>query len=204
YSINADVTDNQGETRTKTTTANVGFHNLELSLNAPDKINTKDKLTIDVNSTNLNGAFLQTDITLKVFKKPNPEKIQFQRQTPVPENQTISKENFEKLFPYEPYESQKEEISEELIYTTTFNTKDKKSIVLEQIRNWESGNYRIEISSEDVLSKKVITREKLFSLTNDTYKHSVDKKILTYEILNQNHKQDGFVRYKLSTATNLL
>lgn len=204
YSINAIVTDNQGETRSNTTTAKVGFHNLELFLNAPNKVNSKEKLIVDVNSTNLNGAFVELDVELKIFRKENPEKIQLRRIFPTPENQAVSEDEFYKLFPYEPYNNEKREPKEILVYTEKFSTKDKKQIGLNNIKNWISGNYRIEIASTDDLTKEEIQSEKYFNVTNDSDMYAVDKEVLNYELLNKTYQDDGFLRYKISTATNLL
>lgn len=58
YKIEATVTDINGETHSAETTVKVGYHDLILNAQIPNKIETKNKNEIILNSTNLNGEFL--------------------------------------------------------------------------------------------------------------------------------------------------
>src|SRR5690606_28896653 len=127
YTVYADVTDTQGETQEANHPVKLGYHNLELDLNVPEEIDAKDNLEITVNSTNLNGKFIATDLKLEIYKSSVTKNLQLARQFNSPEGPLISQEEFEVLFAYEPY-TEGELTDEEVIQSEAFNTKEKTTL----------------------------------------------------------------------------
>lgn len=199
YTVYATVIDTQGETQEANYPVKLGHHNLELDLNVPEEINAKDNLEITVNSTNLNGKFIATDLKLEIYKSAVPKKLQLARKFNIPESPIITQEEFEVLFPYEPY-TERELTEEELIYSEAFNTKEKTTISLKTLKDWKSGDYTVRISATDTYSEKEITQEGTFTLTNLSDNLPPSGKVFQYVKVNHDFKKDGYVRYKLSKA----
>ena len=69
YEVTADITDINGETRSTTTTVNIGYHAMTLKIVAPDLIDkSKKEIDISLMSLNLNGEEVPAKGTLKVYK----------------------------------------------------------------------------------------------------------------------------------------
>lgn len=194
YKIDVDVVDTQGETQAAAHSVKFGYHNLELDLNVPEEINAKDSLEIIVNSTNLNGKFIDTKLKLEIYKNAVPKRLQLPRKFSIPESPSIPKEDFEVLFPYEPY-AKPEYDDEKLVYSESFNTKEKIKIYLSELNDWKSGDYTVIISAIDNYSNKEITRTEEFNLINPSV--PANNKVFEYVQVND-FKKEGYVRYKLS------
>ncbi|MFA7445243.1 MAG: alpha-2-macroglobulin family protein, partial [Flavobacteriaceae bacterium] len=199
YTVYADVTDTQGETQEANHSIKLGYHNLELDLNVPEEIKAEGSLQITAISTNLNGKFIATDLKLEIYKSAVPKKLQLARKFSIPESPSIAKEDFEALFPYEPY-AEPELTEEELVYSETFNTNEKTTISLNKLKNWKSGDYTVKISATDAYSEKEITQEGTFTLTNLSDNLPPGGKVFQYVKVNNDFKKDGYIRYKLSKA----
>ncbi len=199
YKIEATVTDINGETHSAETTVKVGYHDLILNAQIPNKIETKNKNEIILNSTNLNGEFLAAKGEIKLyFVSPFSTKFK-NRVLDEPEVQTISAQELEKLFPYEILkEDTLSKSNKTLLFSKNIDTQKDKKIVLDFISNYKSGNYKIVFSAKDSFDNPIETT------TNFSLKQSKDKfdpsKLFTAEQLNNDPKKDGFVLVKLSSV----
>lgn len=199
YEIEASVTDINGETHTAETTIKIGYHDLMLNAQIPNRIDTKDKNEIKLSSTNLNGEFLAAKGEVKLyFVSPFSNKFKpaiFNKA----ELEIISKEDFEKLFPYETSEnSSYKEHSETLLFSKKIDTEKDKKIVLDFISNYKSGNYKIVFSAKDTFNNPIETT------SNFSIKQSKDKydpsKLFTVEQVNTDPKKDGYALIKIASV----
>jgi len=199
YEIEASVTDINGETHTAETTIKIGYHDLMLNAQIPNRIDTKDKNEIKLSSTNLNGEFLAAKGEVKLyFVSPFSNKFKpaiFNKA----ELEIISKEDFEKLFPYEMSEnSSYKEHSETLLFSKKIDTEKDKKIVLDFISNYKSGNYKIVFSAKDTFNNPIETT------SNFSIKQSKDKydpsKLFTVEQVNTDPKKDGYALIKIASV----
>ena len=198
YRITADVTDINGETHTSETTVKVGYHDLIINANIPDRIETKNKNEITLTSTNLNGEFLATKGEVKLYFV-SPFRNKFKEQIwPKPEIETISASDFQRLFPYEIREIKTEKASEILLFSKKIDTEKDKKIALDFSSNYKSGNYKIVFSTKDTFNNPIE------SISTFEIKQSKDKfnpaKLFTAEQINDDPKKDGFVEVKLSSV----
>ncbi|MHC0447212.1 alpha-2-macroglobulin family protein [Flavobacterium sp. 3-218] len=199
YRINANVTDINGETHSSETIIKVGYHDLILNATVPNSINTKNKNKITLTSTNLNGEFVATKGEIKLyfmnafknkFKNPIFEK---------PEIETISASEFERLFPYEQRQNEfAEKTDDVLVFSKKIDTEKEKTLALDFISNYKSGNYKIVFSSKDSYNNP-IEAVSVFQI-----KQSKDKfdpgKLFTATQLNADPKKDGFIEVQLSSV----
>lgn len=198
YTVEATVVDSNGETRSNETIVKVGYHSLVLKALVPYKIQTKNKNSIYLNSTNLNEEFVAIKGDVKIYFLGGIQNKFKARVWNKPEIESISNEEFEKLFPYEINEKPLtgKEIGT-LVYSQKVNTLTDKALPLNFISKYKSGQYRLVFSTVDILNTRVETSS-VFQLTqsNNT---AISNQWLTVEQINADPKKDGFVELKLSS-----
>lgn len=199
YYISASVTDSNGETHQTQTNVRIGYHSLTLKATIPYRIETKNKNEIQFNSTNLNGEFLASKGEIKIYYV-SPFSTKFKsRVFPQPEIETISKEDFERYFPYE-YNNQPNAVkpTEILVFSKKIDTEKDKKLVLDFISNYKSGNYKVIFSAKDAFENPIET------ISNFQLIQSKDKidssKLFVAEQINTDAKKDGFVLVKLTSV----
>ncbi|MBG6187972.1 MG2 domain-containing protein [Flavobacterium sp. CAN_S2] len=199
YYISASVTDSNGETHQTQTNVRIGYHSLMLTATIPNRIETKNKNEIQFNSTNLNGEFLAVKGEIKLYYvSPFSNKFK-SRVFPQPEIETISKEDFERYFPYE-YNNQPNAVkpTEILVFSKKIDTEKDKKLALDFISNYKSGNYKVVFSAKDAFENPIET------ISNFQLVQSKDKidssKLFVAEQINTDAKKDGFVLVKLTSV----
>lgn len=199
YQISASVTDSNGETHEANANIKVGYHALELKATIPPKIETKDKNEILLNSTNLNGQFTATKGEIKLYfinefgNKFKPRAWNY------PEIESISNEDFNRLF---PYEINQKPITEKdkgaLVYTKAVNTDKDKIIPLDFIADYKSGNYKVVFTAKDKFDNPIETIKNFEIIqSKDPLNPS---QLITLKQLNNDPKKDGFVLVELKSA----
>ena len=197
YIVKSSVTDINGETHEAQTTVKVGYHDLMLNLTAPNRIETKDKNEIEISTTNLNGEFLATKGEIKIyFVAPFSSKFKA-RIFPRPEIETISDQEFEKLFPYENNQNPLTKKTETLVYSKNIDSSKDKKLALDFISNYKSGNYKIVFCAKDTFNNAIeTTKELLIFQSNDKLNPA---KLITVNQINDDAKKDGFILVKLTS-----
>ncbi|RZJ53617.1 MAG: alpha-2-macroglobulin, partial [Flavobacterium sp.] len=197
YEIEASLTDINGETHETKTTVKVGYHDLVLTAKIPAKIATKDKKSITLNSTNLNGEFLAAKGDLNIYYiRPFLDKFK-PRPWQKPEIQGVSDSDFEKLFPFE--NNEKENTAKEtLVFSKKIDTEKDKKIALDFISEYKSGSYKIVFSAKDSFNNLIETTEN-FELTQskDKFNHG---KLFTATQINEDVRKDGFALIKITSV----
>ncbi|MGB0895905.1 MAG: alpha-2-macroglobulin family protein [Flavobacteriaceae bacterium] len=202
YEITADVTDINGETRSNTTTVNVGYHSMTLAINTLEQWDSNADHSISISTTNLNHEVVPAEITVQIYKLKAPTHILRQRKWQAPDLPILSKEEFQKLFPYEAYSKEDDMKNWEkghLVFEDTLNTTNNTVLEFNQL-DWASGNYVIIAKGKDEFNID-IEQEKYITLKNSNDTYLADKQLFNYDVLNRNTaRADGFVKLKLSTA----
>lgn len=198
YRITADVTDINGETHSSTNTINIGYHTVDLKINVPKEINTKDKNTLEISSKNLNDQFVAVKGEINLYYiKEFPNKIK-PRTWPIPEIESITKPEFEKLFPFE--NNEKPITGQEtgtLVYSRKIDTEKDKNIALDFISNYKSGFYKVVVTAKDE-NNFPVESEAIIGI-NQSDERLNSNKLFTVEQLNENPKKDGFVLFHISS-----
>ncbi|MCQ2250995.1 MAG: MG2 domain-containing protein, partial [Bacteroidales bacterium] len=156
YTIQASVTDANGETRSTSTIVSAGYRSLFLGISAPSGFNIMDRTNLSevrVSSTNINGQKLPAEVTVKVSRLLMPRKIYIPKRWESCENPIVSREDWERELPYTEYSKEDQGLSllkpEKLLKTYTVNTADNSTIDLSFIKQEKSGSYLIELSATD-------------------------------------------------------
>lgn len=198
YHIKATVTDINGETHSANTIVKVGYHDLILSATIPEQIETKNKNEILLSSTNLNGAFLATKGEIKIYYiRPLINKFKA-RIWSKPEIESITDEEFERLFPYENNtKTIADSLIEKLIFSKKIDTSTDKKLVLDFISKYKSGEYKVVFWAKDIFDNKIETKSK-FRLIQNNDKYNLSR-LFTATQVNANPKKDGFILVKLAS-----
>ena len=159
YEVTADVTDINGETRSATTTINVGYHALTANISIANLIDkTKKNNALEIDTKNLNGEFVPAKGTVKIYKLNAPKRVLRPRPWSAPDYQEFPQEVFNKRFPHDAYNNEhdaKHWKKGALVFISSFNTKTTKKLNLGKIKKWESGAYIIILESKDTFGQLV-------------------------------------------------
>jgi len=197
YIVKAAVTDINGETHQAETNLKAGFHSLILTVSVPDKMSTKDRKQITLNSTNLNNEFLGVAGEIRIYFL-GPLVSGFKTADWVqPDLFSISSEDFSRLFPYEKDPGYDKKTTEQLLYSKKINTETAKTIPLDFISKYQSGQYKIVFTAKDE-SGISIENESNFELAQSADQYSTSE-LFTVEQLNENPKKDGFISLKIKS-----
>jgi TonB-dependent SusC/RagA subfamily outer membrane receptor len=181
YKIHVDVTDINGETHSAETIVRVAYHILEVEIimaNVIDKVTVGN--TVTIHTKNLNGEFVATKGKLEIYKLESPSNFLKKRLWKVPDYPGFSKDKFKTLFPYDTYQNENDEklwAKGEIVYAKSIDTQNNKEILLEDIKNWQSGKYVISFNSTDKLGQK-IEKEKRFRVLNSSENDIAKDKLL--------------------------
>ncbi|MDD7886410.1 alpha-2-macroglobulin [Flavivirga sp. 57AJ16] len=207
YEVTADVTDLNGETRSATTTINVGYHALTANMSIANLIDkTKKNNVLEIDTRNLNGAFVPAKGTVKIYKLNAPKSVLRQRPWEAPDYQEFSQEVFNKWFPHDAYKDEHLTSNWEkgaLVFIASFNTETTKKLNLGKIKKWESGAYIIILESKDKFGQLVKDEIKT-TLHSPKDKTVADKKLFFITTNKSSYKTGETVLITLGSAASNL
>jgi len=151
FTINADVTDINGETRTKETTLTVGYKALTITISSPATIEADSLKNILVTTKNLSGEAAPAEVSLKVYALQTPERLIRQRLWQRPDMYVLDKETYLQYFPEDDYADEtnyKTWAIKNTVVTATLNTANNTSFPLGASK-LKSGYYKIIATAKD-------------------------------------------------------
>ena len=183
FTIEATVTDTNGETRTASKSIFVDQEMLKITLITNNEFIIEDKNTIKINTTTLNKYPIDAKGTLK-FYEIKKKKYLKNRLFSVPEIQGFTREEFERLFPYEAYDKSDYETKNVLVKTISFDTKINNEIVLDFLKNYKNTSFKVIAEAHDV-KNNLITNEKIFTVKSRNEPLSKEKLFTIKDISKQ-------------------
>ncbi len=158
YTITADITDATGETRFTSETVSVGYSAMNLSLSVSDKIDVNSKQNYIVSTTNLNGQKVGAKGKVTITELIEPNRIYRPSLWEKPDIQQIKPIDYATLFPYDEYDNELD-VSKfkkgAQILMREFNTANKDSIQLSELKSTKTGRYMIETTAIDTFGTEV-------------------------------------------------
>ncbi|MES2774643.1 MAG: alpha-2-macroglobulin family protein [Bacteroidota bacterium] len=108
YTIEADVTDINGETRSGNTFVTVAYKALQLSISIPGgTVLPVDSLkNISIRTQNMSGEFEATKADIKIYPLQDVDRLLRKRYWSVPDTFVMSQSEFARIFPYDPYKTE--------------------------------------------------------------------------------------------------
>ncbi len=157
YTVYADITDINGETRSAAQTLAVGYKGLMVQSSIPPSLAADSLKKLTIHTQNMNGEFETATIAVSITKLDNEKRLIRNRYWERPDQFLFSKGEYLKLFPYDEYDNELE--PESWAKTgNTFTHKDSSQKTgqwqLPQ-RKWEKGHYIIEITATNEKGEEV-------------------------------------------------
>lgn len=168
FNLSVDVTDINGETRTARKTVYVERVLLNLNMKLNNKFTKESTNSITIKVTNKNDYPVYSKGKIHIYKKSKSKKL-LKRKYNSPKTQTITEEDFYRLFPHEPYidyQLDDRENEKKLVKTIDFDTEKSENVELESMKNWEIGDYEIETEIKDE-NNNLISGKNTFELKSE-------------------------------------
>ncbi|HRO42246.1 MAG TPA: alpha-2-macroglobulin family protein [Flavipsychrobacter sp.] len=162
YTVSADVTDINGETRSSNSMVSVGYTSLQLAINIPDKARPEDLDSISITSVNLNDQFVATDLQVKISKLKQPLTVLRKRLWQTPDQFIMDSLSFKSYFPNDVYRDEDNHLKWNIERTTLERSikTTKEGLVIVPSKTWnENGWYVIEVTATDKSGKKLTEKK---------------------------------------------
>ncbi len=173
YTIYADVTDINGETRSSQTYVSAAYTALTLNVSLPALLEKENRKAFAIYSTNMSGQFEKAQGKVEIYKLIEPDKTYRTRAWAQPDKYIMTKEEFEKDFPKDLYKDENnmykwkrgEKVFEKSFSntstlvpvkagpSTTANYND--SVKFTNLSAWKQGVYVMEAHSKDAYGEDV-------------------------------------------------
>lgn len=157
YTIHADVTDSNGETRSARTTVSASYKSYILKVDLPAKIAADSLKTLSVRTENLVGAFATTQVNLKIIRIVPEKRLIRQRYWQRPDLFVMSKEAFIASFPNDEYDQETEMESwpeSGVLMQKRVDLTDGKPVTVREFR-FEPGFYKITFQASNAAGEEV-------------------------------------------------
>jgi hypothetical protein len=156
FSVYADVTDLNGETRSSSKKVYIGYTALKLGIDIPESLD-KDKtgdgtFTAALSSATLSGDFVPAEGDITIYKLKGPDRIYRSRLWQKPDKFTIPEDQYRNLFPNDLYGDEmalSKREKEKKVFHAAFDTGEVKKARLSGINRWETGQYLVQMNSRD-------------------------------------------------------
>lgn len=180
YTVEADVTDINGETRSGSQGITVGDLRYTLRLDIPARVEWDQLKSIGIRTENLNGQFTPARGELTLTKINPPDRVL--RESPLPEGdyELYDREEYIRMFPNDPYakENRKENWQKEPpVVSVNFDTGQKKEVDAAPGKNWKEGYYLLKGHIRD--GQDTIPAEQLVYLYKKKKNSPVDKELFS-------------------------
>lgn len=158
FTVNADVTDVNGETHSGSVTIKLGFKALTVQVDVPNELDKNGKGEFKINTSNTNGDFVSASGKIEVYKLVNPDKPLRKRNWVQPDTFTMTKAEYQSNFPNDVYKDEDNPATwktNEKTLEIAFNTEKEKALRISNLKNWKDGMYKLVITSADKYGKTV-------------------------------------------------
>jgi hypothetical protein len=153
YVVSANVTDVNGETRHTDLSVRISNKPLLVKTFIPDYITNRNSLNFIVMTTNLDNNFTPADLQITITSLESPEGVIRPRLMEVPDTFVMSRTEFKKYFPLDPYGNEDKpdkyrKIKQIASYNTT-TTSLYDTISLNAFADAHVGWYRVDIKAKN-------------------------------------------------------
>ena len=171
YTVKADVTDINGETRSSSTMVYVGYKSMILSVDIGEFINASTIDTIRLSATNLGGNEIPAKGKLEI-SSVTPQSYMVSRPWSKPDRRTLTKEQFKSDFPLFPWDDEDLPSTWEkgdVVFSVDFNTENTRKYAASELQKCKAGWYYVKMTSVDPFGETV-EYEHYFKVFNPAHK----------------------------------
>ncbi|MBX2933554.1 MAG: alpha-2-macroglobulin [Ferruginibacter sp.] len=200
YEVSADITDINGETRSGSTSVAVAYHALQLDINMPETMPADSLKTLHISSTNLNGIFDKAEVNVSITKLKSPTKIFRSRYWDMPDQFTMSKQEYESLFPYDVYKDEDLKVNWPLankVLDIKDTTSENSTFNFKPV-NFTAGWYKIVATTKDKYGE-LVKDEQYIHLT-DTRANEINYVAVDVDMIKGNAQPGEQISYGIKTG----
>lgn len=157
YTVYADVTDINGETRSGNRSVSVSYKALLLQTDIPEKLPADSLKDLSIRTQNMNGEYEPAVVTVTITKLKEEKRLIRQRFWERPDQFTMSKEQYISLFPYDEYDNESDHTSWEkgaIVFSKTDSVLESGKWKVGNGK-WEPGLYVVEMVTKDKNGEEV-------------------------------------------------
>ncbi|HIM94834.1 MAG TPA: hypothetical protein EYM49_07380, partial [Campylobacterales bacterium] len=158
YEVSVDITDSTGETQSNLKIVNIGYVAIRANMKIEREHSINNPKELKLETTNLDGDFQALQGEIVIEKIISDGKVYRKRYWKKPDKPLYDQAQFEKLFKHYKYLSNKKEPEKKVIQTLNFDTKQSKTLNLE---NLEQGEYLLTLKTQDRYGTNVQTSQKI-------------------------------------------
>ncbi len=162
YTVYADVTDVNGETRSGSETVNAGYTSITLSAMLPETATPAVLDTIKIVSMNLNNAFVLATVQLRISRLKGPSQFLRKRLWAMPDQYIMDSLTYKRYFPLDEFGDEADPLTWEKaadVFNATITTAADGSVAI-PVTTWqENGWYAVELETTDKNGKKITERK---------------------------------------------
>lgn len=200
YEVSADITDINGETRSGNTSVAVAYQALQLNINMPQSLPADSLKNLTISSTNLNDIFEKAEVNVTITKVQSPTKIFRNRYWEMPDQFTMSKNEYESYFPYDIYKDEDQKATWPLgvkVLDKTDSTGENSKF---KIRNskLEPGWYEIIATTKDKYGE-LVKAESFIQLTGNATTEKIYDAV-KIDITKRNAEPGEQISYNIKTG----
>jgi hypothetical protein len=151
YTVYADVTDINGETRSGEKLVSVSYKSLLLGVDLPEKLPIDSFKNISITTTNMAGEFEPSKVTVTVSKLKEEKRLIRSRYWQRPDEFVMSREEYVKLFRNDEYDNEADFKSwpkEQVVFEKMDSVKRNSNFGI-QISDLSTGLYEVEVTTKD-------------------------------------------------------
>jgi uncharacterized protein YfaS (alpha-2-macroglobulin family) len=163
YNIAVDVTDITGETHSTTSSVTIGYTSLTLNSDVPQLVNRRNVKSLKINSNNLNDQPIAAKVDVKLELLTSPRRPYISRYWSAPDSQSLTKEEFNRLFPYYAYKNEdkienwlvKKKVYDETFQTVAPLSKEGNLLQIPNFKDFMPGAYRMTLTAKDASGETI-------------------------------------------------
>ena len=157
YTLYADVTDINGETRSANNTITAGYKSLLLRVTIPAKMEADSLKTISIRTENMNGEYQPSSINVSITKLIPEQRLIRSRYWQQPDQFVLSKKEYINYFPHDEYENETDERNwqkGEVVFSKSDSTKINSQFSIFNFQ-FSHGYYIVEITAKNKEGEEV-------------------------------------------------
>jgi uncharacterized protein YfaS (alpha-2-macroglobulin family) len=161
YTVYADITDVNGETRSGNVSVNCGYRSLQINAAIAEDSKPKDLDTINIRTENLNGVFTPAKIKISIAQLKFPRLLR-KRLWEMPDQFVMPETEFRKAFPDDEYKEESNYLNWEkgkVLHEQTLTTTAEGKVIIPEETWYQDGWYVIEIRGKDAQGNEILEKK---------------------------------------------
>ncbi|MCC6840918.1 MAG: hypothetical protein IT230_12245 [Flavobacteriales bacterium] len=174
FTVEAAVTDVNGETQSGSTGISAGYRSIDIAVSTGAGINRAAIDSLKLNVQDLDGSVMDLPMNVRIARLHTPGAPLRSRLWERPDVFVIAPEEFKKLFPQQVYTNGDDPLTwprVDVVLERKQWRADGKQLALSGIRQWDVGMYVIEVGATDADGKEVKV-QKVISIYDPAVQHT--------------------------------